>query len=81
MNFKEEIKERQKINRIIVEILSDLVEKHPTQRFGQILLNYFFNGYDYNNIESGTRFKNIIYNEEPTKTLSRCNLGINDEKK
>lgn len=72
MNFKEEINERQKINRILVQELSNLVEAHPTQRFGQILINYFFGRYS--SLES-LSFREIIYNEEPAKTLG--NLGKN----
>jgi hypothetical protein len=31
--------ERQKYNRLILETLSKLIEKHPDLRFGQILVN------------------------------------------
>ena len=35
-------KERQEANRELVKLLAELVEKHPTQRFSQILRNYGF---------------------------------------
>lgn len=37
MNFKLKIDQRQAANREIIEILSDIVEKYPELRFGQIL--------------------------------------------
>lgn len=70
MIHKDEIAIRQKVNRLLVKELETLVEKHPTQRFGQILMNYFF--FKYNSLD-GLHFRNMVYNEEPTKTLS--NLG------
>lgn len=33
---------RQEVNRKLVKILSDAVEKYPDWRFGQILFNYNF---------------------------------------
>ena len=37
MNFKLKIDQRQAANREIIEILSDIVERYPELRFGQIL--------------------------------------------
>lgn len=67
MDYKSEINERQKINRLLVQELSTLVETYPTQRFGQILMNYFFSKYD--SLE-GVHLKSTIYNEEPARTLA-----------
>ncbi len=66
--IKESVVARCGINRQLVLELSKLVEKHPTQRFGQILLNYFFYGEEY---IKPCHFKNIAYNEEPSLTLAR----------
>ena len=65
--IKDSIKERQKINRELVSTLSDLVEKYPTMRFGQILMNYFW---DNDTLSRHTDFEYKIYNEEPAKTLA-----------
>lgn len=65
---KEEIQERQKINRILVKELEKIVEENPTMRFGQILMNFF-----YENTVIGqrhTRFESQVYNEEPAATLA-----------
>lgn len=67
MNYKEEIKERQKINKILASKLQTLIESNPTQRFGQILINYFFSNYD---ALDNMNFKTIVYNEEPAQTLA-----------
>ena len=67
MNFKEQIKERQKLNRLLVKELYALVESSPTQRFGQILINYFFDGYG---AKDGIHLKQMIFNEEPATTLA-----------
>ena len=37
MDIKEKIEKRQEANRKIIEILSDIIEKNPDLRFGQIL--------------------------------------------
>ena len=37
MNIKLKMAQRQAANREIIEILSDMVERHPDLRFGQIL--------------------------------------------
>lgn len=71
MNYSEEIEERKKINKILVRELADLVVKHPTQRFGQILLNHFFSKYD--SLE-GMDLRSTIYNEEPSVTLGNLNV-------
>ena len=71
--IKEQIAERQKINRLLVQELTALVEKYPNQRFGQILINYFFGKYD--GIED-MNLRSTIYNEEPAKTYG--NLEVDE---
>ena len=73
---KEAIAERQKINRVLVEELSKLVEENPTMRFGQILMNYF-----YENTVIGqrhTEFESQVYNEEPAKTLAHLTKKLGE---
>lgn len=65
--IKDQIKNRQKYNRVLIEELTLLVEENPTQRLGQILFNYFYSNYD--SLEA-MQLKNAIYNEEPAKTLA-----------
>jgi hypothetical protein len=60
--------ERQKYNKLILEILSKLVEKYPDLRFGQILVNAeiitYKNDYD-------EMIPRDPYYEEPEVTLER----------
>ena len=64
---KDSIKNRLKLNRELVLELSKLVEENPTQRFGQILMNYFWEN---DTLSRHTDFESKIYNEEPAKTLA-----------
>lgn len=47
--------ERQKYNKLILETLSKLVEKHPDLRFGQILVNCDIIQYKKNVLTDGDR--------------------------
>ena len=72
---KDEIAERQKINRLLVKELEKIVEEQPNMRFGQILMNYF-----YENTVIGQRhtaFESQVYNEEPAKTLAHLSTKRN----
>jgi len=65
--IKDTIKERQKLNKELIRGLEDIVEPEPTMRFGQILMNYFW---DNDTLSRHTDFESKIYNEEPAKTLA-----------
>lgn len=41
-NIKAKIRYRQMANKELLDILGELIEKNPQQRFGQILINYGF---------------------------------------
>ena len=60
--------ERQKYNKLILEILSKLVEKYPDLRFGQILANAEIITYKNDYDEMVPRDP---YYEEPEVTLER----------
>ena len=60
--------ERQKYNKLILEILSKLVEKYPDLRFGQILVNAEIITYKNDYDEMVPRDP---YYEEPEVTLER----------
>ena len=60
--------ERQKYNKLILEILSKLVEKYPDLRFGQILVNADIITYKNDYDEMVPRDP---YYEEPEVTLER----------
>ena len=60
--------ERQKYNKLILEILSKLVEKYPDLRFGQILVNTDIITYKNDYDEMVPRDP---YYEEPEVTLER----------
>lgn len=62
------IRNRQRDNRKIVEILNTLVEKYPDLRFGQILFNYKF--VNWSNTDDGVRICDPFY-EEPADTFKR----------
>lgn len=59
--------ERQKYNKLILERLSKLVDKHPDLRFGQLLVNCDIIQYEKNVLTDGDR-ENILtvdpFNEE-----------------
>ena len=67
---------RQKTNRDILAELSEIVEKNPTLRFNQILLNYALPSTrklvieEYRSID-GQAWESAIYNEEPAVTYAR----------
>ena len=69
------IRNRQRDNRKIVEILNTLVEKCPDLRFGQILFNYKF--VNWSNTDDGVRICDPFY-EEPADTLKRVRENINE---
>ena len=54
-------KTRQQCNRELLEVLEDLIEAFPEQRFGQVICNYIFPDY---------REKDPFY-EEPRETLEK----------
>ena len=64
--------ERQKYNRLILETLSKLVEKHPDLRFGQILVNADIIELVYNNT---TMTALDPFNEESEITWKRMLLS------
>ena len=55
--------ERQKYNRLILERLSKLVEKHPDLRFGQILANAEVITYKNDYEESEITWKRMLLNK------------------
>ena len=66
--------ERQKYNKLILERLSKLVDKHPDLRFGQLLVNCDIIQYEKNVLTDGDR-ENILtvdpFNEESEITWKR----------
>lgn len=68
MTIQEKINKRLESNRLLVKKLSELVEKYPEQRFGQILYNYGFL-----DIDSNYNIKDPFY-EESVDTLKRIKL-------
>ena len=66
--IQEMIKKRQEANREIVKLVSDVVDKYPDLRFGQILANLSIIEYDYG--ADKVTPKDIFY-EEPVITLNR----------
>ena len=68
---------RQEYNRVIISILSKMVEEYPDLRFGQILVN--------SNALKGTTdaYGNFVvldpFYEEPNKTLERMSNNKNVE--
>ena len=70
--------ERQKYNKLILEILSKLVDKYPDLRFGQILVNCDIIRYEPSVLCEGQR-ENILvidpFNEESEITWERILLN------
>ena len=70
--------ERQKYNKLILETLSKLVEKHPDLRFGQILVNCGIIKYEPSVLCDGQR-EDILtvdpFNEESKITWERMLLN------
>lgn len=62
------IRNRQRDNRRIINILNILIEKYPDLRFGQILFNYKF--INWGNTDNGVKICDPFY-EEPADTLKR----------
>ena len=69
------LRNRQRDNRKIVELLSTLVERYPDLRFGQILFNYKF--VNWSNTDDGVRICDPFY-EEPADTFKRVKENINE---
>ena len=66
--------ERQKYNKLILETLSKLVNKHPDLRFGQILVNCDIIRYEPSVLCDGQREDILVidpFNEEPEITWKR----------
>jgi len=66
--------ERQKYNKLILETLSKLVEKHPDLRFGQILVNCDIIRYEPSVLCDGQREDILVidpFNEESELTWRR----------
>ncbi|MFA5626135.1 MAG: hypothetical protein WC965_01490 [Thiohalomonadaceae bacterium] len=61
---------RQEYNRKIVESLSQQVERHPQQRFGQLLVNLGILEY-----RPGAEMVDPFY-EEPAETFSRMSTVV-----
>ena len=67
--------ERLKENRILIENLKTLVEKHPEQRFSQILLNFGFVKQVKSPNEEKLYWKNEFY-IEPDDVIKRLKLDL-----
>ena len=70
--------ERQKYNRLILETLSKLIEKHPDLRFGQILVDCDIIRYEPSVLCDGQREDILIidpFYEEPEITWKRMLLN------
>jgi hypothetical protein len=65
-SYKDKIKQRQVHNKQLVEYLSELVDKKPDLRFGQILIAYGF-------IQEGIN----TFHEEPSETLKHIRRDVN----
>ena len=66
--------ERQKYNKLILETLSKLIEKHPYLRFGQILVNSDIIRYEPSVLCDGQREDILVidpFNEESEITWKR----------
>lgn len=61
---------RQNYNKKIIELLSELIEVYPDERFGQILFNFVLN---YSTSESGQIHIDDPFYEEPNVTFNRIN--------
>lgn len=70
------IRNRQRDNRLLVELLSTMVEAYPDLRFGQILFNYKF--INWANTNDGVRICDPFY-EEPYDTLMRVKSQVYGE--
>ena len=71
-SIKDKIKNRQKDNKAIIEIINDYVEKYPELRFGQILYVLGMIRQD----ENGNCNLSDIFNEEPIDTLIRIENSL-----
>ena len=70
--------ERQKYNRLILETLSKLIEKHPDLRFGQILVDCDIIRYEPSVLCDGQREDILVidpFNEESKITWKRMLLN------
>lgn len=70
--------ERQKYNKLILETLSKLVEKHPDLRFGQILVDCDIIRYEPSVLCDGQREDILVidpFNEESEMTWKRMLLN------
>lgn len=70
--------ERQKYNKLILETLSKLIEKHPNLRFGQILVDCDIIRYEPSVLCDGQREDILVidpFNEEPEITWKRMLLN------
>lgn len=63
-------KERQKANKELANILLEVIQNNPTQRFSQILVNYGFVKPNRPTKDRGDNWQNEFY-EEPQKILQR----------
>lgn len=61
---------RQQYNKEILYSLEDLINKYPSQRFGQIIANYVFPDYQYRD----------FFFEEPSETLKTIGNHVTAQK-
>ena len=78
MNFKLKIDQRQAANREIIEILSDIVERYPELRFGQILAISNVIQYEHISCDSDQYVETVKdpFNEESVDMLTRVKNKI-----
>lgn len=78
MNFKLKIDQRQAANREIIEILSDVVERYPELRFGQILAISNIILYEHISCDSDQYVETVKdpFNEESVDMLPRVRNKI-----
>jgi hypothetical protein len=70
MDIKKAIDKRQESNREILSYISEMVEKYPDLRFGQILANLHIIEYEHDYINDVSTVKDP-FNEESIVTASR----------
>lgn len=64
---------RQTMNRIILNVLTEMNEKCPDQRFGQLLVNC---GVTNQFVSNGYPVYEVLYNEESEETLEKMKVAI-----
>lgn len=73
--IKNKISRRQECNKELLRIFTDIVEKNPELRFGQILFNFQFVKWE--NVNEGIKILDPFY-EESVDTLNRVKTIIEE---